>query len=288
VADQEDPTLPQFVLSVLEGFGISVGRTLKEKHEPYYPAFDLLRKIDYICLSTSTGCPYRCKYCASHFLNPEFSQRNPHHVLEEVLYWHKNYGVKDFAFYDDALLLHSDTHMSIFLEELIGMNLGLRFHTPNALHVREITPEIAGLLQRAGFRTIRLGLETSDSKMHQDLDQKVSEGEFERAVSHLKKAGFLNEQIGAYILMGLPGQSFESVMNTIRFVAGTGAMPYLAEYSPIPHTPIWKKAIASSDYDLASEPLFHNNTLLPCWSVDERARVTELKKRVKEARQGLR
>ncbi len=286
VVNQEDPIHPQFVLSVLEEFDISVGGKLQEKNEPYYPAFDLLRKIDYVCLSTSTGCPFRCQYCASHFLNPKFSQRNPHHVFEEVLYWRKNYGVKDFALYDDALLLHSDTHMSIFLEELIGMNLGLRFHTPNALHVREITPEIAGLLQRAGFRTIRLGLETSDLKMHQDLDQKVSEGEFERAVFHLKKAGFSNKQIGAYILMGLPGQSVDSVMNTIGFVAGIGAMPYLAEYSPLPHTSMWKKAVASSDYDLASEPLFHNNTLLPCWSVDERARVPELKKLVKETRQG--
>jgi radical SAM superfamily enzyme YgiQ (UPF0313 family) len=281
-----DPTQTESVLTVLDEFGISIKGALQEKNEPYYPAFDLLRRIDYVCLSTSTGCPFRCHYCASHFLNPKFSQRDPHHVLDEILYWHKNYGVKDFAFYDDALLLHSDTHTSVFLEELIRMNLGLRFHTPNALHVREITPEIAGLLQRSGFCTIRLGLETSDLKMHEDLDQKISEGEFERSVCYLKDAGFSKKQIGAYILMGLPGQSVESVMNTIRFVAGTGAMPFLAEYSPLPHTPMWEKAVASSDYDLASEPLFHNNTLLPCWSADERTRVPELKRLVREARQG--
>ncbi len=280
-----DPTHPESVLSVLEEFGISIKGTLQDKNEPYCPAFDLLGRIDYICLSTSTGCPFRCQYCASHFLNPKFSQRDPHRVLEEVLYWHENYGVKDFAFYDDALLLHSDTHISVFLEELIRMNLGLRFHTPNALHVREITPEIAGLLQRAGFRTIRLGLETSDLEMHKDLDQKISEGEFERAVYHLKEAGFSKKQIGAYILMGLPGQSVESVINTIRFVAETGAMPYLAEYSPLPHTPMWETAVTCSDYDLASEPLFHNNSLLPCWSADERKRVPEIKKLVKEARE---
>ena len=284
VVKQGDPAHPEFVLSVLEEFDISVDGTLKDKNEPYYPTFDLYRKIEYVCLSTSFGCPFRCQYCASHFLNPKFSQRDPHHVLEEVLYWHKNYGIKDFAFYDDALLLHSDSHLSVFLEELIRMNLGLRFHTPNALHVREITREIVGLLQRAGFRTIRLGLETSDLEMHEDLDKKISEGEFERAVYHLKEAGFSKKQIGAYILMGLPGQSVESVMNTIRFVAGTGATPYLAEYSPLPHTPMWEKAVASSDYDLTSEPLFHNNTLLPYWNADERARVPELKNLVKEAR----
>ena len=286
VVGEGDPTHPESVLAILEEFGISVEGMFQEKNEPWYPAFDLLGRLDYVCLSTSTGCPFRCRYCASHFLNPKFSQRDPYHVLDEILYWHKYYGVKDFAFYDDALLLNSNTHVRVFLEELIRMNLGLRFHTPNALHVREITPEIAGLLQRSGFRTIRLGLETSDLEMHKDLDQKISEGEFDKAVGHLRNAGFSNKQVGAYILMGLPGQSVESVMNTIRFVTGTGALPYLAEYSPLPHTPIWEKAIASSDYDLASEPLFHNNTLLPCWSADERARVPELKKLVREAREG--
>jgi radical SAM superfamily enzyme YgiQ (UPF0313 family) len=122
--------------------------------------------------------------------------------------------------------------------------------------------------------------------MHKDLDKKISEGEFEKAVHHLKEAGFSKKQIGAYILMGLPGQSVESVINTIRFLAETGATPYLAEYSPLPHTQMWEKAIASSDYDLVSEPLFHNNTLLPCWNMNKRARVPEIKKLVREAREG--
>ena len=103
---------------------------------------------------------------------------------------------------------------------------------------------------------------------------------------HLKDAGFPKQEIGAYILMGLPGQSAESVIDTVKFVKEAGAMPYLAEYSPLPHTPMWQTATEYSDYDLASEPLFHNNTLLPCWSDEERARVPELKRMVKEARQG--
>ena len=208
------------------------------------------------------------------------------HVLEEILYWHGNYGVKDFAFYDDALLLQSDTHMAILLEKLISLDLNLRFHTPNALHVRGITHDMARLLHASGFCTIRLGLETSDMELHRDLDKKLSEGEFERAVYHLKKAGFSSEQIGVYILMGLPEQSVESVAETIDFVGRTGAMPYLAEYSPIPQTPMWEMAQALSDYDLSSEPLFHNNTLLPCWDDEKRAKVPDLKKQVLKIRRG--
>ena len=176
--------------------------------------------------------------------------------------------------------------MAILLEKLISLGLNLRFHTPNALHVREITHDMARLLHLSGFRTIRLGLETSDMELHRDLDKKLSEGEFERAVNNLRKAGFQMEEIGVYILMGLPGQSVESVAETIDFVGRTGATPYLAEYSPIPQTPMWEMAQACSSYDLSSEPLFHNNTLLSCWDDDQRTKVPELKKRALKIRRG--
>jgi hypothetical protein len=61
-------------------------------------------------------------------------------------------------------------------------------------------------------------------------------------------------------------------------------MPYLAEYSPIPHTPLWEKAVSASPYDLVSEPLFHNNTLLPCWNEEQRRDFSKVKARVLEIR----
>ena len=279
---------PDSLLELLDEYGISTPGPLPDPDHTPYPAFDLLTRIDYICLMTSTGCPYRCRYCASHFLNPEQTGRDPVEVLEEILHWHRGLNVRDFAFYDDALLVSSDTHLAPLLEGLARLELDLRFHTPNALHVKEITPDIASLMHRTGFRTIRLGLETSDFSLHRDLDDKVIEGDFERAVNSLLKAGFAKNQIGAYVLMGLPGQSVDSVLESINFVGRTGAVPYLSEYSPIPHTPLWKQAVSHSRYDLAKEPLFHNNTLLPCWDDSRKNKLPLLKKRILEIRRKYR
>jgi radical SAM superfamily enzyme YgiQ (UPF0313 family) len=247
-----------------------------------YPAFDLLNGIDYVCIMTSTGCPYRCQYCASKFLYPSFQRRDAQEVIDELTYWNSNYGITDFAFYDDALLVDSARHAVPIFEGVLQKGLNLRFHTPNALHVKEITKDMARLLHAAGFRTIRLGFETSDITRHNNLDDKVSEGDFERAIQNLKRAGFHKEDIGAYVLIGLPDQTIKSVEDTIQFVADCGAVPYLAEYSPIPHTPLWEKSIKASSYDIANEPLFQNNTLLPCWDEDKRQRVPFLRKKVKE------
>ena len=275
------------VLEELLALGIRGDNTpLSSKGLPF-PALDLLQSLDHVPLLTSTGCPYRCEYCASRFLNPQFLTQDPRQVLVEILHWHRERGIRDFAFYDDALLVGFDKHLGLILEGVVEQNLDLRFHTPNALHVKEISPEGADLLWRAGFKTIRLGFETSDMTLHQSLDRKLSEGDFERAVRCLLKAGFSKEQIGSYILAGLPGQSVRSVKESAEFVSKAGAMPYLAEYSPIPHTRLWRSAVAASEYDLLSEPLFHNNTLLPCWNEEQRREFRQVKARVLEIRRSV-
>ncbi|MBN2124923.1 MAG: cobalamin-dependent protein [Deltaproteobacteria bacterium] len=272
------------VLEILDQCGLDPPERPDPSTISLFPAFDLLTGIDYVSLLTSSGCPYRCRYCASHLLNPRPLRRDPLDVFEEILFWHGKYGVRDFAFYDDALLIDWQRQLGPLLETVIDRGPHVRFHTPNALHVREIDRELAGLLYRSGFRTVRLGLETSDMDLHRDLDGKVAEGEFEGAAGSLLAAGFSSRDIGAYILAGLPGQSPDSVMDTIRFAASVGASPYLAEYSPIPHTALWEKARDHSAYDLLAEPLFHNNTLYPCWDEGQRARIPELKREVREAR----
>jgi radical SAM superfamily enzyme YgiQ (UPF0313 family) len=233
-----------------------------------YPAFDLIRNLDQIPIMTSRGCPYRCIYCASHLLAPRFQRRDPILVADEIEYWRKNYGVKHFSFYDDALLVESSEMAIPLLKEIIRRNLHVEFHCPNGLHLREITAELGFLLFKAGFRTIRFGFETDDLTKQKSTGGKVYNDDFSAAVHHLKSSGYREEDIGVYILCGLPHQSADEVRRSIRFVQSYGARPYLAEYSPIPGTALWEDAIATSPYPIAEEPLFQNNSILPCRSED--------------------
>jgi radical SAM superfamily enzyme YgiQ (UPF0313 family) len=66
------------------------------------------------------------------------------------------------------------------------------------------------------------------------------------------------------MLTGTPGQIFESAFDTVKFIQDTGLKMYVSEYSPIPGTKLWNKAVEFSRYDITNEPLFHNNTLFPC------------------------
>ncbi|MDO9111198.1 MAG: radical SAM protein, partial [Desulfatirhabdiaceae bacterium] len=230
-----------------------------------FPAADLQRRIPFAALLTSTGCPFSCAYCASGYLNSRRRLRSPDRIVEEIRFWNSCYGVRDMVFYDDALLVDSECHAIPLFEKIIACGLGkkVRFHTPNAVHIREITNTTAQLMADAGFQTLRLGLETAAGD-RKDIDHKVTRKEFFTAVSCLKSAGFLGDQIGAYLLTGLPGQSWDSVEASVKTVREAGITPVPAHFTPIPHTALWPAAVASSRYDLESDPLFTNNAIFPC------------------------
>jgi radical SAM superfamily enzyme YgiQ (UPF0313 family) len=244
-----------------------------------YPAFDLYDHLPYVCILTSRGCPYRCLYCASHLLNHPYISRDPIAVADEIEFWWKRHGVTNFAFYDDALLFDSETRLIPVMKEIIRRRIHGNFHTPNGIHIRGMTDEIAQLMFLSGFKTIRFGLETANENLMKKTGGKTTRSEFIQAVTCLKKAGFSKEEIGIYLLAGLPGQRAEEVEKSITFVRDCGAQPHLAEYSPIPGTILWEDAIKSSRFDLVNEPLFHNNSIFPCeWEGFTRKNLERLKR----------
>jgi hypothetical protein len=94
----------------------------------------------------------------------------------------------------------------------------------------------------------------------------------------LRETGFSQDQVGVYLLIGLPDQEEAEVVASIREVKALGATPVLALYSPIPGTALWSRAQATSRYDLNADPMFHNNSLFPCWPRFSWERYTRLKR----------
>lgn len=229
-----------------------------------YPAFDLYPQLDYVSMMTSRGCPFHCSYCASSIMSGGFERRDPLRVVEEIEYWTSHYRVGNIAFYDDALLVSPLEHILAILKEVKRRDIRCYFHVPNGLHVREIGEELAHLLYHCQFKTIRLGLETSNKATQIETGGKVDNRSFVEAIRNLKRAGYSEKEIGVYIMVGLPGERVGEVEESISFVKESGARPILVEYSPIPQTPLFEKAKKMSKFDLESEPLFHNNSMFPC------------------------
>lgn len=228
---------------------------------PFWEGYRIHR---FLCIRSSSGCPFHCQYCASNLLNPEFIERPVGQLVDEIIREHLQFGVRDFAFYDDALLVNARARFVPLLRQILSYDLSLRFHTPNGIHIKFITEEIAGLMRQAGFSTLRLSLETTQAKWLARLGYKTTMDEFDHALSCLFDAGFTDKEIKVYLMVGLPGQTLEDVEQSFKDVLKRGVRPSLAEYSPIPGTALWGEACRNSTYPLEEEPLTHNNSLLPC------------------------
>lgn len=227
----------------------------------YYPppSYHLYPRLEYGVVMTSRGCPFKCSYCASPLLSPHFFRKKPDEAAGEILSLADRFNIEKFAFYDDALLVDQENHIIPILERLESSGRSFSFFTPNGLHGRYITPSLAKLMQRAGFRQLRISLESTDEKFLRQSGGKVTPGETEKAVNSLLDAGFSRDSIGIYLIMGIPGQSFEECNLSIEYVNRLGVQIRLSDYSPVPGTADFNsvRAIFGESLD---EPLFHNNT----------------------------
>jgi radical SAM superfamily enzyme YgiQ (UPF0313 family) len=205
-------------------------------------------------LKITDGCPFRCTYCSVPIVYPDFSPRPLDTCIEELRYL-AHLGTRHVAFYDDALLFNPERILMPFIEAVLREGLEFSFHTPNALNARFITPALARLMVRAGFKTFYLGFESSDYRWQRKTGGKVYSEEFTDAVGALRQAGA--SSITAYIIIGHPQSGAQNLDASIRFAAEQGARVMLSEFAPIPGTADGEACRPFTDLD---EPLNHNKT----------------------------
>ncbi|MCX7964136.1 MAG: B12-binding domain-containing radical SAM protein [Candidatus Sumerlaea chitinivorans] len=226
-----------------------------------FPAWELMTSTSAAAVETSRGCPYRCTYCASGQLVPKWRAKSPQRVADELEFLVRELGAEDIAFYDDALLLNHETHFEKIAEELERRKVRARYHAPNSLFAHMITPAVAEALKRMGFETIRVSLETANRERLKQWNRRIGPHHFVTAMRNLLAVGFRREQIGVYILCAVPGQTLQEVRDTIDFVIEHGGEPRLAEFSPIPRTEEWQRAVSATELPIADEPLLQNNSI---------------------------
>jgi radical SAM superfamily enzyme YgiQ (UPF0313 family) len=229
-------------------------------------------------LKLTDGCPFKCSYCSVPKVYGGFKPRplqrykNEFDILAAA-------GVKNIAFYDDALLYKPETVFLPLLEHIRESNTNINLHSPNALNARLLTSKIAEQMTSAGFKTFYIGFESSNKQWQKQTGSKVFSSELVNAVNNLKEQGVPGNHITAYQILGHPDGELQRLEESMHFVNSLGIRGMLADFSPIPGTPDGDKAGKIIDM---SEPLNHNKTTFPIRTLgfEETNRLKDLQRKL--------
>jgi radical SAM superfamily enzyme YgiQ (UPF0313 family) len=206
-------------------------------------------KPPYAIITPSRGCPYDCSYCAQKTINAGLAKvrfRQPSDVVAEMRQKYEKYGIRDFAFYADFLLINVKSNLIPILKQIIAEKLPFRLYAPEGLDTRFLSQsqELLDLMKAAHFQKIYLPVESIDDDYVRTLNRRhVKLEHFVRAAAMCEKAGFRlrNLEVNGYVLYGLPQESIDRVVRTSLFVSEVVGSIIPMLFSPVPSTRIFEQ-----------------------------------------------
>jgi len=195
------------------------------------------RPVDCGAIVTSRGCPYGCTFCGvATVWGRRVRYRSPERVVDEIEILKQQRGTTYFSFRDASFTLNRQRVMD-FCRLLIDRDLDICWECltrPDLLDAEQLS-----LMIEAGCRTVRIGIESGCSRILSKMGKTVP-------LDAVRKAGKLLNSMGlywsAYILVGTPHETAESIRKTMDFIDEVDP-PFvtLARFAPIPGTPMYKE-----------------------------------------------
>jgi radical SAM superfamily enzyme YgiQ (UPF0313 family) len=184
---------------------------------------------------TSRGCPYQCSYCDRSVFKRGYRFNSAAYIYEHMTWLRKHFNVRHINIYDDLFTLHRE-RIEELCGKLIKKPLGLHFNC--AVRAGYADDQLLRLLKKAGCLMVSLGIESGDPKLLEEHKPGVYLQEVRRTVSRIQGHGLRAKGL---FMMGLPGETEESIKTTSDFVISLGLDDMnMAKFTPFFGAPVWK------------------------------------------------
>ncbi|MGH2457755.1 MAG: radical SAM protein [Chloroflexota bacterium] len=197
-----------------------------------------LIKGPFTFMVTSRGCTAGCKYCIKH-VSYQWSTRlhSPERIMKELWLLH-DLGIHNIHMYADLFTLSRD--QVVGLCELI-IKEGLKVKWTCNSRVDYVDEEMLKLMGQAGCWMISWGIESGNEEILKRAAKGADPKKARRALTWARSAGIRN---WGYFIIGLPGETVETIRQTIDFSKSLPldlALFHIA--APYPGTPFFFEVI---------------------------------------------
>ena len=185
---------------------------------------------------TGRGCPFNCIFCVgSKMGGRRVRYRNPKLIVDE-LEQAVTSGFKEINFEDDHLTLNHK-HLNALCDEIMAR--GLKFNWSAFSRVDTVNSEILRKMKQAGCTWLLYGVESGNQEILDTIKKKITLQKVKDAVDMAKGAGI---GILASFIVGLPGETTETLKQNMQFAQGLGTSYGFNVLSPFPGTEVREKA----------------------------------------------
>lgn len=175
-------------------------------------------------LLTSIGCPFGCEFCMAR--RRRWRPRSAQHCAEELSWAKRDLGVVKFQILDDCFNL-DNARVLEFGDRV--KRLDLEWYCNNGLRADCFSREQAEAMREAGCRHITFGVETADEALLQKIGKGETLGQIAEAIEISQAAGI---STAGFFLIGLPGSSYETDLQSLRWARSRGLHPHFSYYVP--------------------------------------------------------
>jgi len=229
-----------------------------------FPARDLLPNDRYrmpffegepfATLIPSRGCPWSCTFCRSGITwGDTVRTRSTGNVIEEIDEIRTRFGIRNLVFMTDTFTYHRDWVMEL-CRGIRDRFPGLRWICNS--RVDTVDPERLRLMADAGCRMVSYGVESADAAILKACRKEITPEQSRQAIQWTREAGI---EAFAYFILGLPGETQESIRKTVDFaidIEPDYALFHIA--TPFPGTDLYRLArekgwLLTDDWDRYEE-----------------------------------
>ncbi|MEW6407094.1 MAG: radical SAM protein [Patescibacteria group bacterium] len=242
-----------------------------------FPAMRLFNNIKYTYpdaiasptfpIVTSRGCPGTCTYCsAQSMFGRKFRARSAVNIVDEIEKLIKDFGVKEVHIWDDNFVTIKERVLKV-RDEIKKRAIFIKFAFPNGVRADFLDKDVIGALKEMGTYSIGLGIESGNNEILRRVKKNINLDKIKDAVKLAKKSGI---EVWGFFMLGLPGETKETVNNTIKFAIDLD--PDIAKFhilKPYPGTEVFKEFVNNnliddfdfSHYGIHTGPVHHLKNL---------------------------
>ncbi len=186
-----------------------------------------------IFMSSSRGCPGRCTFCFRAM--PLLRYKSPQRVRRELIHL-KKYNYR-FVWWNDLTFIDSKKRVQVLMDNAFK---GIDFRWSCFTRVDGLDLKTLKQMKKYGCDIVMYGFESITKEILDYFRKKVSRSQIIKAISLTRKAGL---KIGGLFIIGGPGETTQSLKNTIDFCKKFKEVTRVKYMSALPGTPLYYDAI---------------------------------------------